>query len=57
MEKRKIIEIYAIENGDCTTFEFEKIVDNEESNYMMAHLHNMINNILAPGDSLEVEYE
>ncbi len=57
MSKRKIIEIYAEENEDITTFIIEKVEDSEVANETIKALATIFYSLKDKDDKFEIEYE
>ena len=55
-KRRKIIEIYVTENkeGDTTTFNFERLEDTKEANFMMKKISLMFAASMKEDESLEI---
>lgn len=56
MDKRKIIEIYVTEDkeNDTTTFNFDKLEDTKEANFMMKRLALMFATTIKEDENLEI---
>ncbi len=56
MDKRKIIEIYVTEDkeNDTTTFDFDRLEDTKEANFMMKRLSLMFAANIKEDENLEI---
>lgn len=56
MDKRKIIEIYVTEDkeNDTTTFDFDRLEDTKEANFMMKRLSLMFATTIKEDENLEI---
>jgi hypothetical protein len=56
MDKRKIIEIYVTEDkeNDTTTFNFDRLEDTKEANFMMKRLSLMFAANIKEDENLEI---
>jgi hypothetical protein len=56
MDKRKIIEIYVTEDkeNDTTTFDFDRLEDTKEANFMMKRLSLMFATNIKEDENLEI---